>query len=169
MFLCDKHFNPNIQGLPGQLDLHKFCQNKPAKYCNPGKCLSCNGKFRKKVRHHCHATGKFIGAAHDDCNLNASINPGILPVFFHNLKGYDEHFIIQKLADVPNAEIECIPQNFEKYISFSIKTPDVKIVFLDSLSFLMSSLDTLARNLTDDDMIQTRKLHHDPERVKLLK
>lgn len=41
---------------------------------------------RRKVREHCHFTGKFRGAAHNDCNLKAR-NPPFIPVLFHNLSG----------------------------------------------------------------------------------
>ena len=43
-----------------------------------------------KVRDHCHVTGKFRGAAHDNCNKKLRI-PRKLPIIFHNLQGYDGH------------------------------------------------------------------------------
>jgi hypothetical protein len=43
-----------------------------------------------RVRDHCHVTGKFGGAAHNACNLNLKQRERI-PVFFHNLRGYDSH------------------------------------------------------------------------------
>ena len=43
-----------------------------------------------KVRDHCHFTGKYRGAAHNECNLKCR-KPPILPVIFHNLQGYDAH------------------------------------------------------------------------------
>ena len=49
-----------------------------------------------------------------------------MPVYCHNLKGYDSHFIIPALNKYgytnPNAKndlITVIPNNQEKYISFS--------------------------------------------------
>ena len=39
-----------------------------------------------KVRDHCHFTGKYRGAAHNQCNLKCR-KPLILPVVFHNLQG----------------------------------------------------------------------------------
>ena len=72
-----------------------------------------------KVRDHCHLTGKYRGAAHNQCNLNCR-KPLILPVVFHSLQGYDSHLFIKQLAKV-NGKLSCIPSTEEKYISFSKK------------------------------------------------
>ena len=50
------------------------------------------------VRDHCHLTGKYLGAAHNACNLNRIEKRNKIPVFFHNGKGYDSHFIINEIA-----------------------------------------------------------------------
>ena len=42
-----------------------------------------------------------------------------MPVVFHNLKGYDSHLIMQHLGKL-EAEVTCIPNNMEKYISFTV-------------------------------------------------
>ena len=67
-----------------------------------------------KIWDHCHITGKYRGAAHNKCNLNYQI-PEFFPVLFHNLSGYDSHLFIKKLG----GKLKCIPNNEEKYISFS--------------------------------------------------
>ena len=72
-----------------------------------------------KVRDHCHFTGKYRDAAHNQCNLKCR-KPLILPVVFHNLQGYDSHLFIKQLAKV-SGELSCIPSTEEKYISFSKK------------------------------------------------
>ena len=69
-----------------------------------------------KVRDHCHFTGEYRGAAHNECNLNCK-KPLILPVVFHNLQGYDSHLFI-KLAKV-SGDLSSIPSTEEKYILFS--------------------------------------------------
>ena len=51
----------------------------------------------RKVRDHCHYTGKYRGAAHSKCNINYKIVKEI-PVLFHNEFVYDYHFIIKYLA-----------------------------------------------------------------------
>ena len=52
------------------------------------------------LRDHCHITGKYRGSAHNFCNLKLRLNPEYIkiPVIFHNLKGYDSHFIMQKIG-----------------------------------------------------------------------
>ena len=66
-------------------------------------CHICEEKLsldkKSKVRDHCHFTGKYRGAAHNQCNLSCR-KPLILPVVFHNLQGYDAHLFIKKLAKV---------------------------------------------------------------------
>ena len=44
---------------------------------------------------HCHFTGKCRGCAHSVCNLNSCNRYFKIPVFFHNMKSYDGHLIIQ--------------------------------------------------------------------------
>ena len=46
----------------------------------------------EKVRDHCHVTGKFTGAAHWSCNIILHLTK-TFSVIFHNLRGYDSHFI----------------------------------------------------------------------------
>ena len=65
-----------------------------------------------KVRDHCHFTGEYRGAAHNQCNLNCK-KPLILPVIFHNLQGYDSHHFIKQLAKV-SGDLSCIPSTEEK-------------------------------------------------------
>ncbi len=74
------------------------------------------------VRDHCHITGKYRGAAHNVCNLKLRLNPKTtpIPVVFHNLRGYDSHLLMQAISKV-EGRISCIPNNTEKYISFSLR------------------------------------------------
>ena len=67
-----------------------------------------------KVRDHCHFTGKYRGAAHNQCNLSCR-KPLILPVIFHNLQGYDAHLFIKQLAKVAG-NLTSTPSTEEKYI-----------------------------------------------------
>ena len=40
--------------------------------------------------------GEYRGAAHSECNLQVQ-NSKKIPVFFHNLSGYDGHLIMQEI------------------------------------------------------------------------
>ena len=73
----------------------------------------------RKVRDHCHYTGKYRGATHSNCNLQYKI-PGHIPVIFHNLLGYDTHLFISELSKHMSS-MGVIAKNKEDYISFSIK------------------------------------------------
>ena len=113
----------------------------------------------KKVRDHCHLTGKFRGAAHSMCNLKYRL-PKFYPVIFHNLSGYDSHLFIKNLGK-SEGYIDCIPNNEEKYISFTKhiivdkfidkqgKEKEVmrELRFIDSFKFMATSLDNLVKNL----------------------
>ena len=134
-------------------------------------CWICQKEFgsEKKVRDHCHFTGKYRGAAHVKCNLQFK-KPKFTPVIFHNLSGYDAHLFVKNLGK-SEGNIKCIPNNEEKYISFSKdivvgeyknkkgEKVEVKheIRFLDSFKFMASSLDSLVGNLGLEKLIQTKK------------
>ena len=52
--------------------------------------------------------------------MNYKITKNI-PIVFHNLSSYDSHLIINKIANEFVGEFECLGENTEKYISFSVK------------------------------------------------
>ena len=62
---------------------------------------------------------KYGGVAHDICNSKYKI-PKDIPVVFHNVSTYDYHFIMKELAEEFEGEFECLGENTEKYISFSV-------------------------------------------------
>ena len=67
-------------------------------YNNAKICHICfdpfkNGDANRKVRDHCHYSGKYRAAAHSLCNLQYK-TPSYIPVVFHNLAGYDVHLFI---------------------------------------------------------------------------
>ena len=86
---------------------------------------------KRKVKDHCQYTGKFRGAAHSKCNLNYNVQREI-PIIIHNA-----------------SELNCIGDNMEKYITFSVqikkevidnngdkKTITYKLTFIDSYRFM---------------------------------
>ena len=150
-----------------------YTRKDKEKFIKSEECWICEKGFSKndkKVRDHCHFTGKFRGAAHNDCNLKAK-KPKFTPVFFHNLSGYDSHLFVKNLGK-SEGNIDCIPNNEEKYISFSKKIQvgsyfdkDKKeekpimheIRFLDSANFMASSLDSLVKNLGNEKLYNVRR------------
>ena len=101
-------------------DEDKYYEDQKECYiCQKEICCDKNQKMKfklyKKVRDHCHYTGKFRGAAHSICNLNYKV-----PQKNHNGSKYDYHFIIKELAEEFKSEFECLGGNTEKYISFSV-------------------------------------------------
>ena len=132
----------------------------------------------KTVRHHCHLTGKFRGAAHNNCNLNYKLG-NFIPVFFHNLSNCDSHLFIKKIGQT-KGNVNCIPCNEEKYISFTkevevgkisvdgtLKPRKIDLRFLDSFRFMPSSLDKLVSNLEKDQFTNLRQ-YYDGEQLELL-
>ena len=92
-------------------------------------CYICKKEFStdddekntNKVRDHCHYTGKYRGAAPNICNLGCK-TPNNFPAVFHNGSTYDYHFIIKELAEEFEEQFECLGENTEKNITFSVFT-----------------------------------------------
>ena len=156
----------------------KYCKNvmkkefnKPLKmtkedeeeFQKANECHICNKKYTDKdirVRDHCHITGKYRGSTHQECNLKLRVSPEEIkiPVIFHNLRGYDSHFIMQEIGEIVKKHtytnkkgekcqmnINAIPNNMETYMAFMLGN---HLVFLDSFQFMSSSLDKLVNNIT---------------------
>ena len=129
-------------------------------------CYICKKEFNTddkkhyKVKDHCHYTGKYRGAAHNICNLRYII-PKEIPIVFHNGSTYDYHFIIKELVKKSDGNFECLGENTEKYITFSVpikkeiknkkKIIEItyKIKFVDGYSFMSTSLSKLVDNLSE--------------------
>ena len=108
----------------------------------------------KKVRDHCHHTGNFREAAHSERNLRHNV-PKKIPTVFDNGSTYDYHFVIKKIAEEFKGHFECLGENTEKYITFSVplrKEDDGnithKLKFIDSYRFMQDSLSSLVDNLS---------------------
>jgi hypothetical protein len=122
------------------------------------KCCVCEKPFgRAQVRaiEHDHWTGALRGVAHQSCNLQYR-EPRVVPVFLHNLTGYDGHFIVDELTrdQEKYGEVSILPTTTERYISFSVqRNPELRlrVTFVDSYRFLARSLECLGRNLRPED------------------
>ena len=144
---------------------------------NQKVCYICKKRFTTdysnknyfKVKDHCHYTAKYRGAAPGICNLRYKI-PKETPVVFHNGSTYNYHFIIKELAEEFKGQFECLGENTENYITFSVpiekqitkidedgnhKIVDTsyKINFIDSFRFMSSSLSNLVDNLATETSI----------------
>lgn len=165
------------------IDEVKYCRNtikykfnKPIKmtpadeetFKQATECHICGKKYNnkdKRVRDHCHVTGKYRGSAHEACNLNFQLTDKI-PVIFHNLRGYDSHFITQQIGQIAKnntytnkkgeeqeMKINCIPNSMEKYMAFMLGH---NLVFIDSFQFM--SLDKLVDNLPKESLKYTSEV-----------
>ena len=123
----------------------KFCMDKDDE----------NYKNKRKVKDHCHYTGKFRGAAHSKCNLNYKV-PKDIPIIIHNAS-CDIHFIINQLAQELEGKRNCIGENMAKYITFFVsikkecdgnKTIAYKLRLIDSFRFMLTSLSELVDNMS---------------------
>ena len=132
------------------------------KFNSTTHCHICEKPFAledTRVRDHCHLTGRYRGPAHSTCNLNYK-ESFCVPIVFHNLSGYDSHFIIEEIATAFEGGIDLLPITKEKYISFTknVKLADkdsrnnMKLRFIDSYKFLNTSLDKLASFLSKDKL-----------------
>ena len=135
-------------------------------------CEECKCEFTKKTKnsktykvvHHDVVTGKYISTMCEGCRLQFSYKT-FLPVYLHNLKGYDSHLFINALHKYGDTtcELSCIPNNEEKYISFSkmikvgeyycsrdkcSKNITFEIRFLDTIGFMNSGIASLVGNLS---------------------
>ena len=168
-----------------------FGKKEAEQYNEETKCWICKKEFddtadengykkNKKVRDHCHYTGRYRGAAHNKCNLDYK-KPKFIPVVFHNLSGYDSHLFFKNLGFTAG-NIDCIPNNEEKYISFTTnievgayidkegKTKPIKhkIRFIDSFKFMAASLDSLVNNLPEDAFNNLKK-YYTGDKLSLVK
>ena len=168
-----------------------FGSNELKQFDEATKCWICNEEFddtadekgyrkNEKVKDHCHYTGRFRGAAHNSCNLKYK-KPKFIPVVFHNLSGYDSHLFIKNLG-FTDGTIDCIPNNEEKYISFTKNTVvgsytdkkgkdkpiKHKIRFIDSFKFMNDSLESLVNNLPDDGFNNLER-YYKGEKLSLVK
>ena len=171
--------------MEAMLDEVKYCRkvmkkefNKPLRMTKEDEeefqkaeaCHICDTKYTEKdiqVRDHCHITRKYRGSAHRECNLKLSIKPDELkiPVIFHNLRGYDSHFIMQEIGEIVKKhtytnkkgkkcqmDINAIPNNMEKYMAFMLGR---HLTFIDSFQFTSSSLEKLVGNIPRESLKYT--------------
>ena len=172
--IYDKYFKNVVPMKITRVELDEWRQTNVCHICEKTISGSDNSGDNIKVKDHCHLTGKYRGAAHQDCNLKYK-EPSFIPVVFHNLSGYDAHLFIKELG-VSSGDINCIANTEEKYISFTkkilVNTVKEKKVdkekekeiyldnrFIDSFKFMSCGLDSLVKNLTSNGTDDSRIVH----------
>lgn len=149
-----------------------FTEEDEINFRSAQNCYICkNMLFDDRVRDHSHLSGLYRGPAHFFCNLKFSL-PKFVPVFFHNLSGYDAHLFIKELGETPG-DIKVIAKTKENYISFTkfIKvgeTDFMAVRFVDSFKFLGTSLEKLVQNLGKDDFVHLSKHFQNNKQCELL-
>ena len=165
-----------------------FDEKERVLHDSQNRCYACSGSSdnerieKRKVRDHCHLTGKYRGALHSKCNLKLRKSV-TFPVIFHNLTGYDSHLFVRDLAD-SCGNVDVIPHNEQKYMTFTkkvlvdekeieknggkkIKKIYWKLKFLGSLNFMKSSLERLVGNL-DRSQLNHMKKHFQGKKLDLM-
>ncbi|XP_070167001.1 uncharacterized protein [Polyergus mexicanus] len=86
--------------LDTDVPITNFTSDKWERFMSAMHCHVCERPLEledARVRNHCHLTGRYRDPAHSNCNLNYK-KTYVIPVFFHNLSGYEAHFIIRDVA-----------------------------------------------------------------------
>ena len=164
----DKYTKP-VQIYRGKDSTYKFMEKMlfEVNYCKEVMRRKFNKPLKMSDDDHCHITGKYRGSAHQECNLKLRIKPEEIkiPVIFHNLRGYDSHFIMQQIGKIAKKHtyknkkgqetqmnINAIPNNMEKYMAFMLGN---HLTFIDSFQFMSSSLEKLVSNLPKESLKYT--------------
>ena len=153
--LLETYFRNPVPIVMDDSDMEDFIMSTHCRFCK--NTVGEDGKgWWDRVWDHCHFSGRYRGVAHRCCNIKARI-PNFIPVVFHNLEGYDEHLFLPKLAK--NGErVGGIPLNELKFKSITkqiglvgnMNNVPFNIRFIDSLNFMGSSLDKLAKDVPSD-------------------
>jgi hypothetical protein len=159
---ASKYLPELTPGVP--MDQMTVSEKKQAQ--NKSICYLCDEimDYAEKVLDHDHLTGKFLGVAHNICNLKRR-EQCVLTCFAHNFSGYDSHFLVRSMNKFPNRihRINAIPLNTQKFKCIILND---RIRFLDSYAFLMGSLANLVDTLTKTNCPFNILEHLVPEKEK---
>ena len=139
----------------------RITKEEKSEFMMADSCHICGEVYKNRnegFKDYSQFTGRYRGSAHKECMLKNRIGPDNLkiPVVFHNLRGYDGHFIMQNIGKIVNEKgnlkIGAMPNNMEKYIGFTLGD---HLMFIDSFQFMSSSLDKLVSNLPKEKLRYT--------------
>lgn len=128
--------------------MHEIAPMKGEIPRNKSVCHICEKPFLStdvQVLDHCHFTyndNNIRGFSHVSCNLNLRTT-FFLPIYFHNLSGYDLHYILKEVNHHVGEKISIIPVNTQRFSVFQID----EMKFMDTMQFLNASLATLVETL----------------------
>src|SRR6266516_3078894 len=190
-----KHFFEHLLSIRYQVEkilgknlpMEPLTEEQEAFHAQATHCYTCNVPFTQtnhKTKHHDHKTGTFLAPTCNSCNLKlkhrkfskalrAKVQKSVgkeffVPIFFHNLKGYEAYLIIKSLDRFNTNGIKIIASTTEKCMSFSLGG----FRFVDSLQFLNESLCSLVNVLAknkDEKFIHTRNSFPDPTKFDLVR
>jgi hypothetical protein len=144
LFALEERFLPAL-ATPG-VPIADLSQEDRVRLKQRQTCYLCQTHMQptERVLDHDHLTGKFLGVAHNGCNLKRREDFSIA-CFAHNLSGYDSHLLVRDLNKHPSVtDLRPVALNFEKFKCFTVNR---RLKFLDSAAFLPDSLANLVENL----------------------
>lgn len=156
--LSDKYLNAASPGVP----IEPLTPTQKGTYYSKENCYLCDQwmSLDSRVLDHDHLTGKYLGTAHNICNLQRR-EISTLTCLAHNFSHYDSHFIVRSLNKYSGKEIFAIPLNGQRFKAFQIG----RITFLDSFSFIPDSLakcvDMLKESKNDFKMVRSELAKND--------
>lgn len=179
--ICDKKINENPKILDKELENNKKIIKKIYYYLKQNrqvnkifltkieeinkKIININNQIEynkiEKNYYRDRITGEYKGTCHLICKEELNKNINFIPIYFHNLSGYDAHLLIKEFGNDFD-DIKVIPKTDEKYISFSkiVKyniNKKVELRFLDSFKFLPNSLSNISKILKYNDFSELKK------------
>ena len=145
---CKKKFYALPVLTDEQMKRHKKIKN----------CEFCGVKFdqdNKRIQHHNHLNANYIATTCVSCNSKIKTS-NTLYILFHNMKGYDVHYIIEKLNNhFKDCNINLHGNNSSSIFHVGIQN---YIKIIDSHEIIPASLKDLSNNLKNEDINYTRDM-----------